>query len=128
MEIDRDIVPKFVDPVFWLHYFPPIAKHDLIEMGVKVDWRRSLSPPLQNTYMHTHRPALAHRVSRPRGTGSVGDSVGEGERSRTHSLSVRKTWENCLYKSQILRCDVEGSHVVGCACSSANAAAACCAV
>ena len=78
MEIDRDIVPKFVDPVFWLHYFPPIAKHDLIEMGVKVDWRRSLSPPLQNTYMHTHRPALAHRVSRPRGTGSVGDSVGEG--------------------------------------------------
>ena len=69
MEIDRDIVPKFVDPVFWLHYFPPIAKHDLIEMGVKVDWRRSLSPPLQNTYMHTHRPALAHRVSRPRGKG-----------------------------------------------------------
>ena len=28
--------------------------------------------------MHTHLPALAHRVSRPRGTGSVGDSVGEG--------------------------------------------------
>jgi len=24
-------------------------------------------------------PALAHRVSRPRGTGSVGDSVGEGK-------------------------------------------------
>ena len=45
MEIDRDIVPKFVDPVFWLHYFPPIAKHDLIEMGVKVDWRRSAPSP-----------------------------------------------------------------------------------
>jgi leucyl-tRNA synthetase len=42
MDIDRDIVPKFVDPVYWLHYFPPIAKHDLIEMGAKVDWRRSL--------------------------------------------------------------------------------------
>ena len=40
MEIERDIVPKFVDPVYWLHYFPPIAKQDLIEMGVKVDWRR----------------------------------------------------------------------------------------
>ena len=26
--------------------------------------------------MHTHMPALAHRVSRPRGTGSEGDSVG----------------------------------------------------
>jgi len=25
-----------------------------------------------HTYMHTHMPALAHRVSRPRGTGSVG--------------------------------------------------------
>ena len=42
MDIDRDIVPKFVDPVYWLHYFPPIAKHDLIEMGAKVDGRRSL--------------------------------------------------------------------------------------
>ena len=31
-----------------------------------------------HTYMHTRMPALAHRVSRPRGTGSVGDSVGEG--------------------------------------------------
>ena len=33
------------------------------------------------TYLHTLTPgpALAHRVSRPRGTGSVGDSVGEGQ-------------------------------------------------
>jgi hypothetical protein len=26
----------------------------------------------KNAYMHAHMPALAHRVSRPRGTGSVG--------------------------------------------------------
>ena len=32
-----------------------------------------------HTYIFAYtRPALAHRVSRPRGTGSVGDSVGEG--------------------------------------------------
>lgn len=40
MDIEREDVPKFVDPVHWLQYFPPIAKQDLIEMGVKVDWRR----------------------------------------------------------------------------------------
>jgi len=41
----------------------------------------------KNTYMHTHMPALAHRVSRPRGTGSVGDSVGEG--SPPHNKTLR---------------------------------------
>jgi len=40
MDIERDIVPKFVDPVYWLKFFPPLAKTDLIDMGVKVDWRR----------------------------------------------------------------------------------------
>ena len=45
MDISRDMVPKFVDPVFWLHYFPPLAKQDLLDMGVKVDWRRSTPPP-----------------------------------------------------------------------------------
>ena len=36
MDIPREEVPRFVDPVHWLKYFPPIAKDDLIEMGVKV--------------------------------------------------------------------------------------------
>ena len=36
----------------------------------------------KNTYMHTHMPALAYRVNRPRGTGSVGDSVGEQVEAR----------------------------------------------
>ena len=36
-----------------------------------------------HTYIYAYtRPALAHRVSRPRGTGSVGDSVGEGAHVR----------------------------------------------
>ena len=76
MDIDRDIVPKFVDPVYWLHYFPPIAKHDLIEMGAKVDWRRSLFlfvfRPNPKTYFHPP-PAFAPFRFRPltRYTGGV---------------------------------------------------------
>ena len=50
MDIPREIVPRFVDPVYWLHYFPPIAKQDLIEMGVKVDWRRSFITTDVNQY------------------------------------------------------------------------------
>ena len=41
---------RFVDPVFWLQYFPPIAKDDLIAMGVKVDWRRSFITTSVNPY------------------------------------------------------------------------------
>ena len=37
--------------------------------------------------MHTHMPALAHRVSRPRGTGSVGDSVGYRDHSSPDETS-----------------------------------------
>ena len=44
-----------------------------------------------NSYMHTHMPALAHRVSRPRGTGSVGDSVGECARTRSLSHGTHGT-------------------------------------
>ena len=41
-----------------------------------------------HTYIYAYtRPALAHKVSRPRGTGSVGDSVGEGPRPCTHLLT-----------------------------------------
>ena len=38
-------------------------------------------------YMHTHMAALAQRVTRPRGTGSVGDSVGEGADAGMAGLS-----------------------------------------
>ena len=50
MGISRDEIPRFVDPVHWLKYFPPIAKDDLIEMGVKVDWRRSFITTNVNPY------------------------------------------------------------------------------
>jgi len=50
MGIPRETIPRFVDPVFWLQYFPPIAKTDLIAMGVKVDWRRSFITTSVNPY------------------------------------------------------------------------------
>jgi leucyl-tRNA synthetase len=57
MGIPRDTIPRFVDPVFWLQYFPPIAKNDLIEMGVKVDWRRSVrAVPLRDEKMDSVSP------------------------------------------------------------------------
>mmetsp|Transcript_28742 Transcript_28742/g.68650 ORF Transcript_28742/g.68650 Transcript_28742/m.68650 type:complete len:1574 (-) Transcript_28742:8-4729(-) len=49
-DVPRELVPKFVDPEFWLQYFPPIAKDDLNEMGVKVDWRRSFITTSVNPY------------------------------------------------------------------------------
>ena len=40
----------FVDPVYWLRYFPPLGKRDLIRFGVGVDWRRSFITTDYNPY------------------------------------------------------------------------------
>ncbi|TPP66579.1 Leucyl-tRNA synthetase b [Fasciola gigantica] len=39
--IDRTEIAKFIDPNYWLDYFPDKAISDLRRLGVKVDWRRS---------------------------------------------------------------------------------------
>jgi len=42
-----------------------------------------------HTYIYAYtRPALAHRGSRHRGTGSVGDSVGEGTRAAPYAYAM----------------------------------------
>ena len=38
--VPRSEIKKFADPHYWLHYFPPIAKTDLLGLGARVDWRR----------------------------------------------------------------------------------------
>ena len=53
MGIPQDIIPKFVDPVFWTEYFPEEGKKDLKRLGMGVDWRRtfkttSLNPHYDN--------------------------------------------------------------------------------
>ena len=40
----------FVDPVYWLEYFPPRGKTDLIRFGLGVDWRRSFITTDYNPY------------------------------------------------------------------------------
>lgn len=38
--VPRNEIKEFADPQHWLHYFPPIAKHDLNGLGARIDWRR----------------------------------------------------------------------------------------
>ena len=41
MGIPDSEIPKFQDPVVWLHYFSPLSREQLKRFGVHVDWRRS---------------------------------------------------------------------------------------
>jgi leucyl-tRNA synthetase len=43
-------IHKFADPQYWLHYFPPLWKRDLTNLGCRVDWRRSLITTDANPY------------------------------------------------------------------------------
>ena len=40
----------FTDPVYWLQYFPPLGKKDLIRFGTGVDWRRTFLTTDYNPY------------------------------------------------------------------------------
>ncbi|EDR29663.1 leucyl-tRNA synthetase, cytoplasmic, putative [Entamoeba dispar SAW760] len=48
--IPESEIPKFVDPLHWLQYFPPLGVEDLKLMGVAVDWRRSFITTDHNPY------------------------------------------------------------------------------
>lgn len=50
MGVPEEIIPQFTDAQFWLKYFPPFAKQDLINFGVAVDWRRSFITTPANPY------------------------------------------------------------------------------
>lgn len=39
--IPLEEVYRFADPQYWIEYFPPFAKQDLMGLGCHVDWRRS---------------------------------------------------------------------------------------
>jgi len=49
---DED-VPKFVDPVFWLKYFPEKALNDLKNFGMSIDYRRSFITTNKNPYYNS---------------------------------------------------------------------------
>jgi leucyl-tRNA synthetase len=48
--IPEDEIANFANPEYWLGYFPPLAKQDLKDFGLKVDWRRSFITTDVNPY------------------------------------------------------------------------------
>ena len=50
LDIPEEEIPKFTDPLYWIDYFPPKGKEDLIEFGLAVDWRRSFITTAENPY------------------------------------------------------------------------------
>ncbi|XP_002990283.2 leucine--tRNA ligase, cytoplasmic [Selaginella moellendorffii] len=48
--LEDDEIAKFRDPLYWLEYFPPIAKNDLKFFGLSCDWRRSFITTEANPY------------------------------------------------------------------------------
>ncbi|KAG8769962.1 cytosolic leucyl tRNA synthetase, partial [Serendipita sp. 405] len=49
-DIPRVEIKKFVDPYYWLKYFPPIAMADLTALGARIDWRRTFLTTDANPY------------------------------------------------------------------------------
>lgn len=50
MGIPKEEIHKFADPYYWLEYFPPIWKSDLINLGARMDWRRQFVTTDANPY------------------------------------------------------------------------------
>lgn len=50
MMVPEEDIPAFVDPVHWLHYFPPLGVKHMHRLGAGVDWRRSFITTETNPY------------------------------------------------------------------------------
>lgn len=48
--VPEEEIPKFVDPLHWLNYFPPIGVDHMKKFGSGVDWRRSFITTAVNPY------------------------------------------------------------------------------
>ncbi|CAD7949473.1 unnamed protein product [Amoebophrya sp. A25] len=44
------LIPNFIDPKYWLEYFPPFGISDLQQFGLTTDWRRSFITTDANPY------------------------------------------------------------------------------
>ncbi|KAI4149308.1 MAG: hypothetical protein LQ340_004705, partial [Diploschistes diacapsis] len=51
--ISKSELHKFSDPLYWLEYFPPLCKQDLIRFGARIDWRRQFVTTDANPYFDT---------------------------------------------------------------------------
>lgn len=50
MGILPEEIHKFSDSTYWLEYFPPICRQDLIDFGCRIDWRRQFVTTDANPY------------------------------------------------------------------------------
>ena len=50
MGIPKEDIHKFSDSSYWLEYFPPLCKEDLIGFGCRIDWRRQFVTTDANPY------------------------------------------------------------------------------
>jgi len=50
VNVDEEEIPKFVDPLYWLKYFPPRNLSDMQGLGLACDWRRSFITTEVNPY------------------------------------------------------------------------------
>lgn len=50
MNVPISEIPKFVDPYYWIVYFPKIAKKDLIDFGISADFDREFITTNINQY------------------------------------------------------------------------------
>jgi leucyl-tRNA synthetase len=48
--ITEEEIPQFIDPIYWVKYFPEKAYGDLRAFGLNVDWRRSFITTEENPY------------------------------------------------------------------------------
>lgn len=48
--IPLEEIHKFADPFYWIQFFPPLAKRDLINFGARIDWRRQFVTTDANDY------------------------------------------------------------------------------
>lgn len=48
--VPEEEIPQFVDPYYWLNYFPPIGVNHMKNFGSGVDWRRSFITTCVNPY------------------------------------------------------------------------------
>ena len=52
--VPKEEIPKFVDSIHWLKYFPPFGKSDLKVFGIHTDWRRSFITTSANPFYDSY--------------------------------------------------------------------------
>ena len=111
--VPEDEIPSFVDPCYWLNYFPPIGVEHMKRFGSGVDWRRAfITTPVNGYYDAFIR--WQFNVLRDKGRVLFGKrnnvySILDGQVCADHDRSMGEgvgVQEYVLIKLQVLHHDV----------------------